>query len=403
MLKEIGRSAHVFNNENIAKRQGWSNTTRFKLQQVTQNGRQLNVYGATAEHQLSKMRRVLQALFVGMLCTLTLGFVLFSGRVTRWTAEVKSGKTIAQIFCRTLQSPPVKETYKYVGKMVDGIPQGEGKLVYPNCDEYQGEFEVGVPRGKGEFISFAQGSRYVGDLVNGKFQGEGTLTFLNNDRYEGSFVDGKFHGQGVVFYDNGDKFTGEFEEGNAKAGGAYVFAGGYVYVGDLQNGKPNGQGRREFPNGSDYYGGFRDGKLHGEGVLTCRNGGVYRGTYRGTFANGSIIQGTWNGPNGVSYRGQFLNGKCHGQGVAHFRNGVSYRGQFRHGLFHGRGVRKNPGHTYQGNFENGRFTRGIKIVVDRYDQTRNQVYAFPSGFYLGLESDYRVRHETPLTGLATAF
>ena len=51
---------------------------------------------------------------------------------------------------------------KYKGQVKNGIPNGLGKLVWPNGDYYKGEFRNGKRHGKGKRIN-KDGSNYNGE------------------------------------------------------------------------------------------------------------------------------------------------------------------------------------------------------------------------------------------------
>jgi hypothetical protein len=48
---------------------------------------------------------------------------------------------------------------KYVGKLVGGVPDGDGKLTWPNGDTYEGAFKLGKRNGYGKRIN-VDGSEY---------------------------------------------------------------------------------------------------------------------------------------------------------------------------------------------------------------------------------------------------
>lgn len=67
----------------------------------------------------------------------------------------------------------------------DGMPHGEGRLIYPDGSCYKGSFIKGVPSGEGRFIS-SQGWYYQGELFKEQAQGKGVFAFQNiGYRYEG--------------------------------------------------------------------------------------------------------------------------------------------------------------------------------------------------------------------------
>lgn len=52
------------------------------------------------------------------------------------------------------------------------------------------------------------GDRYVGEFQSGVPHGRGAMAYANGDRYEGSWQAGKRHGKGACSYANGEKYTG---------------------------------------------------------------------------------------------------------------------------------------------------------------------------------------------------
>lgn len=75
------------------------------------------------------------------------------------------------------------------------IPNGYGKLTYPNGTVFIGEIENDLPNGHGKSLYFS-GVVYEGDWKKGNREGKGKLTFSDGSYYEGAFLN-KFHGQGV--------------------------------------------------------------------------------------------------------------------------------------------------------------------------------------------------------------
>ena len=63
--------------------------------------------------------------------------------------------------------------------------------------------------------------KYVGDILNGGPNGQGTLIFPDGDKYVGKFKDGEYHGQGTYTFHDGAKYVGEFKNGKVWNGTVY--------------------------------------------------------------------------------------------------------------------------------------------------------------------------------------
>ena len=61
---------------------------------------------------------------------------------------------------------------KYTGEMQRGLPNGYGKLTWPNGDYYEGNFKFGKRNGYGKRIN-VDGSEYQGEYLDDKPNGRG--------------------------------------------------------------------------------------------------------------------------------------------------------------------------------------------------------------------------------------
>lgn len=95
----------------------------------------------------------------------------------------------------------------YEGDIVDGEPNGQGKMTWDDGTVYVGGFKDGYFDGQGT-MTWSDGEKYVGGFKNGKRNGQGTYTFADGDKYVGGFKDGKFEGQGTYFYADGTSESG---------------------------------------------------------------------------------------------------------------------------------------------------------------------------------------------------
>jgi hypothetical protein len=65
----------------------------------------------------------------------------------------------------------------------------------PNGYRYEGDFNGGLPSGRGVIV-WGERGRYEGAVRKALMHGQGIFTSSNGDAYEGGFVDGKQDGIG---------------------------------------------------------------------------------------------------------------------------------------------------------------------------------------------------------------
>ena len=113
----------------------------------------------------------------------------------------------------------------YVGEVLNGRPQGIGKLMTSNGDYVDGHFDDGFPGSKCTGRRSYDDSVYTGDLQGWTPSGLGRLSFPeSNSFYSGPFVDGEPSGKGKFVKVETDE-RGEHHEV-------------VVYDGAFKNGRP---------------------------------------------------------------------------------------------------------------------------------------------------------------------
>ena len=112
-----------------------------------------------------------------------------------------------------IQHELIGVNYRYIGQVVNGLPEGKGIEYYNNGDRYEGDHRNGKKEGKGIYF-FNDGERYEGDFRNGKQDGKGITYFHSGDRYEGDFRNGKQEGKGIYYDNNGNREMGDYYNDN---------------------------------------------------------------------------------------------------------------------------------------------------------------------------------------------
>ncbi len=102
----------------------------------------------------------------------------------------------------------------YVGEHKDGMPNGNGKMMYDDGEYYEGFVVDGVSNGPGKLYLSSTNETFIGNFQDDLLQGEGE--YINGDegwRYNGPFKDGLFNGIGEIILSDGETYYAEYEEG----------------------------------------------------------------------------------------------------------------------------------------------------------------------------------------------
>lgn len=97
----------------------------------------------------------------------------------------------------------------YYGQVVDGIPEGNGSMVFANGDTYYGTWSEGLMDGYGEYI-WANGDYYSGDFIMDIRTGYGYYSWPDESSYYGYFIDGSRNGYGTFNPDPYNYVSGEW-------------------------------------------------------------------------------------------------------------------------------------------------------------------------------------------------
>jgi hypothetical protein len=215
----------------------------------------------------------------------------------------------------------------YEGEWKNGIPYGNGKMIYTTGDIYEGEWINGVHNGKGKII-YENRDIYEGGWMDG-YMIEGKMIYENGDVYEGEFINGLPNVNGKMIYKNGDVYEGDIIDGSPNGKGKMIYENGSIYEGEIIDGLPNGKGKMIYENSSIYEGEFIDKVPYGKGKIVYKDGSTYEG---------DLIQGSPRGKgkmiykNGNIYEGDIIYGYPHGIGKMIYENGIIYEGKWKKGI-----------------------------------------------------------------------
>lgn len=206
---------------------------------------------------------------------------------------------------------PFEDSSLYSGPLINGVPEGVGKQVWPDGSFYHGDFAGGKRhgRGEGEFVDY------------GSFNGEWNENHINYGfcRYP---ADSEY-----------DSYKGYFGNWRPDGRGILVHRNGRIYEGDFVRGLPDGEGKLSHRDES-YIGQFHLGKRHGWGVQETKE---------------------------VRYEGYWQNDKENGFGTMYYLfDQTSYTGYWKNGAYNGIGIREYTARVQEGKWTQGRLTADFR-------------------------------------------
>jgi hypothetical protein len=119
-------------------------------------------------------------------------------------------------------------------------------------------------------IKFENGGLFVGSCENQQFAGQGSMVLSTGALYTGEFQAGLPHGKGSLVH--GDTTVQGFWKEGKPHGHVHLRSAAQTFEGEYADGKRTGQGQASYADGSRYEGAWLEGKRHGRGVLVLRDG-----------------------------------------------------------------------------------------------------------------------------------
>ena len=108
--------------------------------------------------------------------------------------------------CQNGEGELKSEEGHYIGNFKNGKFEGKGTLSNISY-EFENELYASPLRPNFHDDQFT----YVGNFSDGLPEGDGKIVFDNGDKYEGEFYEGKIEGEGTMTFKNGSVYKGEFE------------------------------------------------------------------------------------------------------------------------------------------------------------------------------------------------
>ncbi len=132
-----------------------------------------------------------------------------------WVAGKLNGKSIGKVYEKGALLFTIEQEY------IDDKTTGNPKVIYPNGDVYEGEWQYGTPYGIGQF-TYKNGDIEKGNFWRGKKtglielktkKGKQATEYYKNDSIAGVYKNGK------LIYNNGDVFEGQWKDGLEEGAG----------------------------------------------------------------------------------------------------------------------------------------------------------------------------------------
>lgn len=106
--------------------------------------------------------------------------------------------------------------FKYEGEFKNKLPNGQGKMTYPNGDVCEGQFKDGGLDGMATVTYGTHGKSpykfFTGEWKKNQRNGQGTMIYTNGDKYEGEWKNSKREGQGVLTKSDGTEQDGKWKD-----------------------------------------------------------------------------------------------------------------------------------------------------------------------------------------------
>ena len=99
----------------------------------------------------------------------------------------------------------------YIGFFSQGLRHGMGNFTSPDCTVYHGPWQYGHATGFGTKNYHTR--QYKGNFLNGVPDGQGCMLFNDGTIYSGGFLNGNFYGLGTYSYNQNEELNGVFQNG----------------------------------------------------------------------------------------------------------------------------------------------------------------------------------------------
>lgn len=290
--------------------------------------------------------------------------VLLSGRgdkeaaeTARATESVQETAVAQETETQTAETQETQETETQTAETAQTEESGEegpAEGAIPEGAVYEGDLVNGLPEGTGR-MTYADGNVYEGEWKAGNREGQGTLTYADGSSYDGEWKAGEKDGQGKYIWASGESYDGEWKNGERSGWGKFTWPSGAVYEGEHKANKGDGQGIFIWNDGSFYEGGNKDGKYEGMGAWVKADGTLaYLGGYSGGHHSGLGL--TAEGKYEIGY---YAEDKLEGRGLKCSLDGeITELGTYKAGVLESE-IKAQTAETDDGTYEGELSEEGV--------------------------------------------
>lgn len=166
----------------------------------------------------------------------------------------------------------------FSGEIINGVPHGPGKIIFPNKTVLEGIFDNGELHERAR-MTLPDKTIIYAFYSNGSMNGKCEIIYTNGNIYKGDIFDNHINGVGIMKYTNGDVYEGTWLNDKRSGQGTMKYANSDVYEGTWLNNIPRGYGTMKYANGNVYEGNWLDYDRNGQGIMKYANGKVYEGNW----------------------------------------------------------------------------------------------------------------------------
>ncbi len=217
----------------------------------------------------------------------------------------------------------------FIGFMVNGRPEGQGKYTFRKNSSFEGEFKNGEPyKGTLTLKDYKYTYKYSGYFIDSQLQGIGEILVEGSSIYTGEIKNGSRHGKGIEYYNDSSYFEGYFLNDYYDKGIYYHSQDEFSIESENWNDFKAENGTLLYKDDTKYIGDLKFMLPEGEGIMYYTNGHLLECRWRFGMPHG---RGEYKSNDGIIYQTIWKKGVPHGKGLIIYPDGKKTRGIWKYG------------------------------------------------------------------------